>query len=41
VFSFQIEHWASKQQFVYSMGRVQKFKRKFSGNYKSLDMKKK
>ncbi|MCL4171145.1 UNVERIFIED_CONTAM: hypothetical protein GTU68_030341 [Idotea baltica] len=33
--------YTGKQQFVDSMGRVEKFKKKFSGNYKSLDKKKK
>lgn len=33
--------YTGKQQFVDTMGRVEKFKKKFSGNYKSLEKKKK
>lgn len=31
--------YTGKQQFVDTMGRVEKFKKKFAGNYKSLDKK--
>ena len=33
--------YTGKQQFVDREGRVEKFKKKFAGNYKSLDKKKK
>ncbi len=31
--------YTGKQQFVDTMGRVEKFKKKFAGNYKSLEKK--
>jgi large subunit ribosomal protein L31 len=31
--------YTGKQQFVDALGRVEKFKKKFAGNYKSLDKK--